>query len=222
MPTPTLKSPPSSVSISAASLSLAASLVTLLCLSGLHVFSPEFDPARRVVSEYALGQHRDVLSLMFLMWALSSWLLAMALRPKLRTASGKTGLVLLVVAGVGEAMASVFDVRSAALHGLAGALGVGSLPIAAMLISSSLGRSHPSLPGRQVLVWAANLTWMSLALLAAAMLTLTRTIGGLRVPIGWPNRLLVVLYVAWAILVAWQVIRSSGTDGGGAGNVKVL
>jgi hypothetical protein len=48
---------------------------------------------------------------------------------------------------------------------------------------------------------------MSLALLAAAMFTLTGRIGGIQVPIGWPNRLLVAIYALWVMTVACQAIR---------------
>jgi len=198
------------ISISAARLSLAASLAALVSLAGLHILSPEFDPSRRVVSEYAFGHYGWVLSLMFFTWGLSSWTLAFAIRSQARTLGGKIGLVFLVAAGIGEAMASVFDVRRPELHGLAGAIGVPSLPIAAILISVSLGRMQAWSSRKTVLLWTANLTWMSLALMIAGMLTLTHKIGGLRVPIGWPNRLLIAIYSAWVMIVAWQAIRLKG------------
>ena len=199
-------SDPRKISISAARLSLAASVAAVLSLASLHILSPEFDPSWRVVSEYALGHYGWVLSLMFFAWALSSWALVFAIRPEVRTIGGRIGLVFLVAAGVGEAMASVFDLRRPELHGLAGALGIPSLPIAAMLISVSLSRTHRWFPTKKVLVWTANLTWMSLALMGAAMFSLTRKIGGLKVSIGWPNRLLIVIYLLWVMTVAWQAI----------------
>jgi hypothetical protein len=59
-----------------------------------------------------------------------------------KTKSGNVGLALLFVAGLGEAMASVFDVRHEVGHGIAGLLGILSLPAAALLVSASLGRSE--------------------------------------------------------------------------------
>src|SRR2546429_7005684 len=47
---------------------------------------------------------------MFLSWEVSSWALAMAIWSQVNTNSGKVGLWFLVVAGIGEAMASFFDV----------------------------------------------------------------------------------------------------------------
>ena len=107
----------------------AEGLLTTLVLTGLHVLSQSFDPSWRVVSEYALGRHGWVLSLMFLAWAISSWCLAFAIRSQVRTIGGQIGLVFLVAAGAGEAMASVFDLRQPAPHNLAAAVGIPSLPI---------------------------------------------------------------------------------------------
>lgn len=51
------------------------------------------------------------------------------------------GLWLLIVAGIGEAMASYFDIRHEIGHGIAGLCGVIKFPIAALLLSSALGRN---------------------------------------------------------------------------------
>jgi hypothetical protein len=144
---------------------------------------------------------------MFLSWAIGSWALAFGIRSQVRTLGGRIGLVFLLVAGAGEALAAPFDVTWPRLHGLAGLLGVPSLPTAAMLISVSLGRAPAWAPARRWVLWTATLTWISLALMVAAMCTLRGPVGGAQVPIGWPNRLLVTSYALWAISVAWQAIR---------------
>jgi hypothetical protein len=200
-------SKPQTISVVAAYFSLTMSCAALGCLAGLHILSPEFDPAWRVVSEYALGGHGWVLSSMFLAWALSSWALVLAIHSQVRTFWGKVGLVFLVIAGAGEALAAPFDVTYPVLHGSAGLLGVPTMPIAAMLITVSLGSTPAWAATRRRLLWMANLTWVSLALLVAAMLTLSGSIFGVQVPIGWPNRLLVGIYVLWAMSIAWQVLR---------------
>jgi hypothetical protein len=50
------------------------------------------------------------------------------------------GLWFLIIAGIGEAMASVFDVRNEIGRGIAGLLGVIGFPIAALLQNVALGR----------------------------------------------------------------------------------
>jgi hypothetical protein len=206
----------------AARLAIAAAAAVLLLLAGLHLLSPEFDPSWRMVSEYATGQYGWVLSLMFVSWALSSWALAVAIWPQVKTTAGRIGLAFLVAAGVGEAMASVFDITHP-LHSLAALIGIPSLAIAAMLISVSLGNSKAWAPARKSLLWTANFTWISLVLMAASfailIFTYTRAGGdmsagvkttlpaGVIAVVGWANRLLVLVYCAWVMTVAWQGIK---------------
>ena len=71
-----------------------------------------------MVSEYANSNHRWVLTVVFLTWALGSFALALALLPIGSGWLGVAGLVFLVLAGVGEAMGGLFDVNHR-LHGAA-------------------------------------------------------------------------------------------------------
>jgi hypothetical protein len=175
----------------AARLSFAAAALSLVLLAALHVLSPEFDPSWRMVSEYASGDYGWVLALMFLSMAGSSVALFFAIKSQIRTIAGKIGLVFLLAAAVGLAMAAMFDWKHN-LHGLASMIGVPSLSIAPMLISVSLVRNQAWSSTRQLFLWSANLTWMSLVLMIATMfIGLSQSGGefGPDVPIGWPNRL---------------------------------
>ena len=211
------------ISKPAAYLAIAVSAAVLLLLASLHVLSPEFDPSWRMVSEYANGQYGWVLSLMFASWAVSSWALAFAIWSQVGTRAGKIGLFFLIAAGIGEAMASVFDINHA-LHGLAGMIGIGSLPVAAMLISVSLGRTQAWTAAKKSLLSTANLTWISVVLLIVSFIimivTYTQAGGDMNtteVPtslptgvialVGWTNRFLIGAYCAWVITVAWQALR---------------
>jgi hypothetical protein len=171
--------------------------------------SPEFDPSRRVVSEYANGRYGWILSLMFASWAVSSWALVAAVWSQLQGFGGKIALGFLVVAGVGEAMAAVCDINHP-LHNLAGMMGVFCLPIAAIWISARLTRTQAWAPAKSVLLWTANLTWVSLILMAAALIALISRYQiaphGIAI-IGWTNRLLVVVYCVWVMTVAWQGLQ---------------
>lgn len=195
----------------AAWVALAASAAVLLLLAVLHLLSPEFNPSLRAVSEYANGSYGWVLSLMFVSWALSSWSLAVALWPFVATIRCRVGLAFLIAAGAGEAMASVFDINHP-LHGLAGLIGVLSLPIAAMLIGPLLARTQPWSAARNVLLWPANLTWLSLALLLFLLIA-GYVRAGHRVTrdsfafIGWANRLLIVAYSVWQMVMARQTLH---------------
>src|SRR5215217_3151356 len=109
--------------VGAAKVSLVAALVVILILAALHFLSPELSPSQRMVSEYALGNYGWLLSILFVSWAISSWALAYALWSEVKTVSGKVGLILLILSGVGEAMAAVFNVKHG-LHGVAALLGI--------------------------------------------------------------------------------------------------
>lgn len=216
----------SKASLTSARLAIAASVVVLVLLAGLHVLSPEFDPAWRMVSEYANGQYAWVLSLFFWVWALSTWALAYALWTRVTTTAGKIGLYFLVAAGVGEFMGGLFDINHP-LHGLSALIGIPSLSIAAMLISTSLLRAPAWSAGRNSLLWTANLTWVSIVLMAItfAVMIATFTQSGAEMPansqtvtilpegviglVGWANRFLIVAYCAWVVTAAQQALKLS-------------
>ena len=199
---------------------LAAAPVVLLAI--LQVASPEFDPSWRMVSEYALGRYPWLLSLLFLSWGISTWALAAALRPHLSTRAGRLGIVFLVVAGLGEAMASVFDITQDLPHGIAGLLGVLGLPVAAVLVSAALPRTRSWATARRPLITLAGLTWLAVATLVASLVLMTIQVAqayGGQLPqaapatlppgvfklAGWADRLIVVSNCLWAAALAWRV-----------------
>src|ERR1017187_2903215 len=157
------------IEVARASVAISMAVVTLLLLVRLHFLSPEFDPSFRMVSECAFGHYGWVLSLMFLAWGVSSWALAAALRSQVKTRAAKVGWWLLVIAGLGEAMAVVFDVTHEVGHGIAGLLGVLGFPVAALLLSVGLGRFEAWRASKKALVWLANLNWISVVLLGATL-----------------------------------------------------
>lgn len=208
----------------AARFSILVSLLTLLLLVTLHILSPEFDPAWRMVSEYANGNHALVLSLFFALWGISTWALAYAIWSQVKTKAGRIGLYFLIAAGVGEVMASVFDINHS-LHSLASLIGIPSLAIAAMLISKSLVKDEAWANAKKSLLWTANLTWISILLMAISfvILMVTFTQSGAEMPtdsttvtvlpagviglVGWANRFLIIVYNVWVIFVAKHSLK---------------
>jgi hypothetical membrane protein len=210
-----------------ARLSIGAAVTVLLLLASLHILSPEFDPSFRMVSEYALGHYGWVLSLMFLAWGMSSWALAVAIWSQVKTKAGKVGLWFLVIAGLGEAMASVFDVTHDPGHSIAGVLGMVGFPIAAVLLSVSLGRLHVWRGAKKLLLWLADLSWISVLLLVATLVLMTvqfaQANGGqlpqyapAQLPAGvlgldgWADRLFVLSTCLWVFVAAWQAMKLAG------------
>ena len=212
------------ISRPAAYVAMSAAIAVLLLLAGLHVLSPQFDPSWRTVSEYAFGRYGWLLSLMFLAWGISSWSLALALWTRVNTSAGKIGVWFLMIAGVGEAMASIFDVTHPIGHGIAGFLGVFGFPVAALLLSAALGRLPAWHDARKPLLWIANLCWVSVVLLIATLVLMTMQMPqangghlpqhapkslppGVLALDGWADRLLILLYCLWVFVAAWHVIR---------------
>src|SRR5271157_1292223 len=215
---------PSQIAEPAGWLAILATITTILLLATLHVLSPEFSPSWRMVSEYAFGHYAWVLSMMFLSWAISSWALAVAIWSQVKTPAGKVGLWFLLVAGIGEAMASVFDVTRPTGHGIAGLLGVGGFPIAALLLSVGLGHTQAWRGARKTLLWIANLSWISIVLLVVTLVLMTMQLAqanGGHLPhhapkslppgvlglAGWANRLIVLSNCSWVFVAAWQAMK---------------
>lgn len=216
------------IEVVAARLSIGAAAATLLLLASLHVLSPAFDPSFRMVSEYALGQYGWVLSLMFLAWGISALALALALWSRVHTRAGKTGLWLLIIAGLGEAMAAVFDITHDTGHSIAGVLGMGGFPITALLLSVSLGRTQAWHGAKTLLLWLANLNWISVVLLVATLALMTGQVaqayGGhlpqqapAHLPAGvlgldgWADRLIVLSNCVWVIVAARPALKLGDT-----------
>jgi hypothetical protein len=201
--------------LTSAHLAIAAAVATPVMLACLWLLSPKFNPAYRLMSEYAFGNYGWFLSLTFLAWGLSTCALALAVRPLLPSRGGRVGVAFLVVAGAGQALAAAFDIRHDIMHNIAGAMGIVGLPVAAVLVSRSLGQ-------RRLLV-LAHLTWISVIVWIASFVLLVVTMihvnGSLpdQAPpslphgviglVGWANRLLVLLYCGWVAAVGAHVIR---------------
>src|SRR5215472_8821325 len=215
------------IEVIGALLAMVAAAATLLLLASLHILSPEFGPSFRMVSEYALGHYGWVLSLMFLAWGMSSWALVLALWSQVKTRAGKAGLWLLVIAGLGEALASVFDITHDVGHSIAQVFGLGGFLIAAVVLSVSLGRLPAWRGARSPLLWMANLSWISVFLLGATLVLMTvqfaQVTGGhlpqhapMHLPAGvlgldgWANRLYVLFSCLWVFVAAWQAMKLAG------------
>lgn len=214
------------ISSEGAILAIGTSVAVLVLLFVLHILSPEFNPAWRMVSEYANGKYAWVLSLLFFLWGVGSLALVYTLWPHLPTTMGKVGLFFLIAAGIGEAMAAVFDINHK-LHSLSAMIGIPSLAIAAMFISMTLVQTEPWSTARNSLLLTANLTWVSILLMGIAFAVMMATYAqaggdlsasaevvttlpkGVIALVGWANRLLIVVYCAWVMTVAWLAINLS-------------
>lgn len=211
------------VVLNAARISIAGAAASLAMLAAVHILKPEFDPSWRMVSEYAIGDYGWVMKLGFICMALACAALFFAIRPYVKTVGGKIGLGFLLATCFGMAMAGVFAIdpitgsadqitTHGSLHGLASLIGVPSFPIAAILISVSLGRNPAVQPFRRLRIGTALLILISLIWMVATIAVLMPSAGGFgpSVILGWPNRVLFLAYGAWLITTAWSTISRSG------------
>jgi len=202
---------------------IAFGVISLLCLVALHVVSTEFKPGFRMISEYALGKHKWLLTLSFLCWGLSSILSGCMLWNVVTTGWAKFGVVLLFVTGIGAIMGGLFDVQHK-LHGLAFGIGVPFLPIGALLISYHLIKKSEWQANSFSLLVSSHSIWISLVLMAVSMFVLFSSLKATGVAYGpdaapmsllpkgvigfngWANRLLVLCYILYPILTARIVL----------------
>ncbi len=203
---------------------IVTALVALLALLVLHVVSPEFKPSWRMISEYAMGSHKAWITLFFFSWGLSSISLTLLCFQLAASAWLKLGAVFLLVNGIGALMGGLFDVRHK-LHGLSFTLGVPTLIAAALFISYQLAALEGWKVYRAVLLYSAHATWISCVLMGVAMVVMISGFkkagiamgpdveppkevpAGVTALAGYANRLLVLCYVGWNIVVAYVYLK---------------
>jgi hypothetical protein len=200
--------------------SITAGVVSLLSLLALHFTSPEFKPGWRMVSEYAMGKYKWILTLFFFMWGISSLFLAIGLVQIVTGFWANFAIILLAISGIGAICGGLFDVKHN-LHGLAFALGVPPLPIAALIITYHLLNNN-IIAQKNALI-AAHSTWISIIIMGISMMLMftgfkkagvtwdkdspppTVVPKGVIALGGYANRLLVFCYIFWVIYIAYLI-----------------
>jgi Protein of unknown function (DUF998) len=201
----------------------AGSIAVALIILALHAIKPEFEPSWRFISEYAIGQYGWIMTLAFLIWSASCAALALALKGEVRSWPGKVGVGVLLIVAAALVPAGLFAqdpvtakpdelTTSGNIHALASMIGIPGIPIAAILISSSLWRTNPAWrPYRSSIMWTAHATWVSLALMAIYLMWAVPRAGGFNADVwaGWMNRLVVTTYLSWQFVIAYRLITNS-------------
>ncbi|MGI8332684.1 DUF998 domain-containing protein [Actinomadura scrupuli] len=205
----TVTTPPASAT--AAKLSSAAIIVYQILLLAVIFIRPELDPARKPISEYAIGRHGWVMVSAFLTAAAAYGCLFVAVRPAVRGVAGRIGLGVLGVCVAGTAGVGVF-VADPVVTPLTGLTVIGTLhvvcgfgalvllPFAALLLNLDLARGDAATA--PVLRWTAGLPLAGLVLHWALSLAIP--------PEGWPPRFLFLTYAVWLIVLAGHIRRASG------------
>jgi hypothetical protein len=212
--------PVTAISRTAARLSFAAAAAFVVLLAALHFIKPELDPSWHFISEYAIGNHGWIMVLAFLSLALSFVSLFVAIRSQLRTIVGRIGLALLLVSALGLTIAAIFTTdpitvsedavtTEGTLHNLGGTLGI-AMPFAAALIGWKLSRNPAWTSAKRPILWATGLALVAFVGSFVSLGVMVSQSGGKfgpDVPVGWPNRVEIVAYSVWLMVVAWQAIQ---------------
>ena len=172
-----------------------------------------------MVSEYALGKHKNILTAFFLFWSAVSILSACLTWNIVTTNWARFGAVLVFITGIGALIGGLFDVKHK-LHGLAFFLGIPFLPIGALLISYDLIKNENWRNHQTPILFSAHFIWFSLVLMAISMMllfsgfkkagiafgpnieppkTLPDSVIGIN---GYFNRFLILCYIGWSIVIA--------------------
>lgn len=205
--------------VRAADVSWMSGTAFLVLLALIHVLRTDVSPSWQTTSEYAAGRLGWLMVIAFLLSAVGYGALAYAVLARRRRVVILIGAVVLALATVGTVIGAVFVTdpidtpqdalsTSGTLHGLGAGLALMLVPVAALLINLGLSRDSGFAAARRVLRWTAALPLAALIMFMTAQAVLLGDDGfGPDVAIGWPERVLVLAYAAWQIVVARIVAR---------------
>jgi hypothetical protein len=199
---------------------IGAAALAVTSLATLHILKPDVHPSRNMISLYALGRHGWVMALSFTAFAAATACLFAALVARVSSLLGDIGLAFLLLAAVGLAMAARFPMDpvstpraqmsfSGKMHGVSFLIGVPCQILSVLLLSVALG-THTSYAS-PLLFGLTAVIWISLGMMIAIMVM----VGPGKAPnpngperfLGLPNRLFMISYGMWLIVVAWPIAR---------------
>jgi hypothetical protein len=202
-------------SVLAARAVIGAAALALIALAALHILKPDVHPSRTMISQYALGRHGWVMALCFAAFGAAGACLFAALVAQVPSLLGRIGLAFLLAAAVAGALAARYPMDPVStppaqmsftgkMHGVSFLIGVPGQVLAALLLSLALRNqaSHASLP----LLALTAVIWLSLGIMIAIMLIVgpgkPANPNGPERFLGFPNRLFMVAYGVWLMVVA--------------------
>jgi hypothetical protein len=205
--------PAKPVSALFAPLAMWAAIAFIVLLLALHFLEPEFAPSWHFISEYQLGKFGWMMCAAFFALGFSCVALCIALWQQ-ATILGKIGLAMLLIAAAGMFIAAVnitdplnTPETQWTSHGKLHQQGatMDGIPVAAVLIIIGLIRKGPYWKAnKSALIWATVLVWLGMAVFIIAMakhFPADRNFGP-DVPLGWPNRIMIITQAVWLIVIA--------------------
>jgi len=209
------------ISVIAARLAISLIITYQLILIALIFIRPDLDPSWHTISEWAIGRHGWIMSVAFIISALSYAALWTMLKSQIRGLTGKIGITLLFICVIGTIGVGIFTtdpyppdftITRTLLHTICGGSAMFLLPFSALAININLALKNKAwLPARKILQGTAGLPLLALigfiVHLSIFVMPLGENANGPGVQIGWPPRLLFLTYMIWVISLAWQGIK---------------
>lgn len=205
-------------------LSIAAivfAVLFILTLAVLHLLKPEFDPKWRMISEYEIGKYGALMQGAFFAWAASVIFMMIVAWHFIGSAGGIIGwvwflIIVLALVGAGifktNAITDNSTSRDNTIHALCGSIVILTFPIAASLVAGNLVQSPFWAPYKACIILFTILNWLGMIGFFASIIWSRRkdpSAGrvGPKVLLGWPNRIMAVIYNVWVIILAICVIQ---------------
>jgi len=193
----------------------------ILTLALLHLLKPEFDPKWRMISEYEIGKYGTLMQGAFFAWAASVLFMMIVAWHFIGSAGGIIGwvwflIIVLALVGTGifktNAITDNSTSRDNTIHTLCGSIVILTFPIAASLVAGNLVQSPFWASYKAYVILFTILNWLSMIGFFASIIWSRKkdpSAGrvGPKVLLGWPNRIMAVIYNVWVIMLAVCVIQ---------------
>lgn len=192
---------------------IVTTIIFLALLGVLHVLKPEINPSWRVISEYEIGRFGWLMQIAFFFLAFASLSLFITLKSYLKSITGRIGLTLLLITVLGVSMGAIFIsdpistpreelTTSGYMHNFAGLFSVLMFPFVATFITLAIIRLKAFKSVRLLLISLALVVWISLSAYFYAYYS--SGVIGPDTLIGLPNRVFIVAYTLWIMIIAWK------------------
>jgi Protein of unknown function (DUF998) len=213
----------------AAWISIATIILYHTLMFALFFIRPDLDPYWHTISEWAIGPYGWIMVFAFLCSATSYGALFLAIKSQLIGLTGRIGVVLLFICCIGTVMVGVFVTdpmpevggphhaniqltTTGTLHMIGGSTALFLLPFAALLINLSLAiKNQKWVSAKPVLLITGFIPLLGLIGFVIHMMIYIVPLGdyayGPDVPLGWPSRILLLLYMIWVVTLAVQQLR---------------
>jgi len=191
-------------------------ILFVLILIVLHFLKPELDPKWRMISEYEIGKYGWLMRIAFFSWGLSTLSVLLMIS---RIGNGSyliyIWLSVLVLALFGAGIFKTNPIMETTkstvntIHTICGSIVILTFPILAIVICVRyIGLNAINVPGIligiTVLAWIAQFGFFSSISISQKKDPKAGRVGP-TIYLGWPNRIMVLVYALWAITFAMSI-----------------